>query len=59
MGCMADKHRMIVEGAAATGVASILSKKVVAQKNIVIIISGCNVDLSVIQEIIKNYLQNQ
>ncbi|MGO4888960.1 hydroxyectoine utilization dehydratase EutB [Anaerobacillus sp. MEB173] len=56
MGFMADKHRMIVEGAAATSVATILDNKISRpKKNIVLIISGCNVDLSVIHDAIKNY----
>jgi threonine dehydratase len=56
MGFMADKHRMIVEGAAATGVAALLDHKLIpSSKNIVIIISGCNVDLSVIQKITQSY----
>ena len=53
---MADKHRMILEGAAATGVAALLDKKLILHsKNIVIILSGCNVDLSVIQELSSRY----
>lgn len=59
MGYMADKHRMIVEGAAATGVAALLDKKLIPKsKNIVLIISGCNVDLAVIQEVSKCYFEN-
>jgi threonine dehydratase len=49
MAFMFEKHRMVVEGAAATGVAAILDKKLNTKgKNIGIIITGNNVDLSVI-----------
>jgi threonine dehydratase len=56
---MADKHRMILEGAAATGVAALLDKKLIPQsEHIVIILSGCNVNLSVIQELPRGILKN-
>lgn len=50
---LAEEHRMIVEGAAATGVASILSGKVDASgKNVVTIVTGNNVDINVIKHIL-------
>lgn len=50
---LAEEHRMIVEGAAATGVASILSGKVDASgKNVVTIVTGNNVDIDVIKHIL-------
>ncbi len=54
---MLDKHRMVVEGAAATGVSTVLKQKLKKTgKNIVVIISGCNVDLSVVTDISENYI---
>jgi threonine dehydratase len=53
---MMDKHRMIIEGAAATGVAAILGNKIANQEGAVaVIISGHNVDLSVLLQLIQNY----
>lgn len=50
---LAEEHRMIVEGAAATGVASILSRKVdVSGKNVATIVSGNNVDIDLIKQIL-------
>ncbi|MFD1705381.1 hydroxyectoine utilization dehydratase EutB [Siminovitchia sediminis] len=61
MGFMADEHRMIVEGAAATGVAALLNKKLTSQfSEVGTIITGNNVDLSVISKVIRDYeLQRQ
>jgi threonine dehydratase len=56
MAFMMDKHRMIIEGAAATGVATILENKIAHQEGAVaVIISGHNVDLSVLLQLIQNY----
>jgi threonine dehydratase len=56
MAFMMDKHRMIIEGAAATGVAAILGNKIAHQEGAVaVIISGHNVDLSVLLPLIQNY----
>jgi threonine dehydratase len=56
MAFMMDKHRMIIEGAAATGVAAILGNKIAHQEGAVaVIISGHNVDLSVLLQLIQNY----
>jgi threonine dehydratase len=56
MAFMMDKHRMIVEGAAATGIAAILGNKIAHQEGAVaVIISGHNVDLSVLLPLIQNY----
>jgi threonine dehydratase len=56
MAFMMDKHRMILEGAAATGVATILGNKIAHQEGAVaVIISGHNVDLSVLLQLIQNY----
>ncbi|SIR52522.1 hydroxyectoine utilization dehydratase EutB [Priestia flexa] len=56
MAFMMDKHRMIMEGAAATGVAAVLGNKVAHQEGaLAIIISGQNVDLSVLRQLIQNY----
>lgn len=57
MAFMLDKHRLVVEGAAATGVSAILKRKVKKPgRNIAIIISGCNVDIPVLIEIYENYI---
>lgn len=56
MGFIADRHRMIIEGAAATGVAAILSSKVKASSKMAVIMTGSNVDLSVIKRVIEQYL---
>ncbi|WP_340085351.1 hydroxyectoine utilization dehydratase EutB [Siminovitchia sp. FSL H7-0308] len=56
MGFMADEHRMIVEGAAATGVAALLNRKIdVTGMKAGMIITGNNVDLSVISKVIQDY----
>jgi threonine dehydratase len=56
MAYMIDKHRLIMEGAAATGIAAILGRKTIVQEGaIAIIISGNNVDFSVLQHTMQNY----
>ncbi|MFS0644405.1 hydroxyectoine utilization dehydratase EutB [Siminovitchia sp. 179-K 8D1 HS] len=56
MGFMAAEHRMIVEGAAATGVAALLNRKIdLAGMKAGTIITGNNVDLSVISNVIQDY----
>ncbi|KHD84531.1 hydroxyectoine utilization dehydratase EutB [Heyndrickxia ginsengihumi] len=56
MAFMMDKHRLIIEGAAATGVAAVLENKISHQDGAVaIIISGQNVDLSVLVQVIQQY----
>jgi len=53
---MMDKHRMIMEGAAATGIAAVLGNKIPYQHgDIAVIISGQNVDITVLQTLIQNY----
>ncbi|RKJ12540.1 pyridoxal-phosphate dependent enzyme, partial [Butyricicoccus sp. 1XD8-22] len=60
MGFMAGEHRMIVEGAAATGVAAILQKKLPTELSKVgTIITGNNVDLSIISKVIQDYKIHQ
>lgn len=55
---MLKNHRMGIEGASATGIAALLSNKVVRKdKNIAIIISGCNVDMSLLLQIGLNHLE--
>ncbi|QGQ47711.1 hydroxyectoine utilization dehydratase EutB [Metabacillus sediminilitoris] len=57
MAFMMDKHRIIMEGAAATGVAAVLGNNIPYQDgDLVIIISGHNVDLSILNKIIENYM---
>jgi len=56
MAFMMDKHRMIMEGAAATGVAAVLTGKIPPQAgDLAVIISGQNVDLSVLLTVVQNY----
>lgn len=60
MGFMADQQKMIVEGAAASGIASLLHQKINdLGKNIVLIVSGCSVDTSLILDVTQNYIQTE
>ncbi|WP_257350908.1 hydroxyectoine utilization dehydratase EutB [Pseudalkalibacillus decolorationis] len=60
MAFMMDKHRMIMEGAAATGIAALLGNKIAHQEgSIAVIISGHNVDLSVLLQLLQNYKREQ
>jgi len=53
---MMDKHRIIMEGAAATGIAAVLGKRIPHHEgDVAIIISGQNVDLSILQTLIQKY----
>lgn len=57
MAFMLENHRMVIEGAAATGIGALLEGKINnLGKNVVSIISGNNVDLPVVLEAIKNYI---
>jgi threonine dehydratase len=59
MGVMLDYHRIVVEGAAATGVAAVLKEKNIGGNgDMVIIISGQNVDLSILLEVSRKYIDN-
>ncbi|WP_062235677.1 hydroxyectoine utilization dehydratase EutB [Fictibacillus sp. FJAT-27399] len=56
MAYMMDHHRMIMEGAASTAIAALLGKKIERQEGaIAVIITGHNVDLSVVQRILQTY----
>ncbi|MGG1674114.1 hydroxyectoine utilization dehydratase EutB [Neobacillus sp. NRS-1170] len=58
MGFMMDKHRMIMEGAAATGIAAVLGNKIPCHEgDIAVIISGQNIDLSIVHTVIQDYLK--
>ena len=60
MAYMMDKHHLIMEGASATGVAAVLGEKIPYQAgDLVIIISGQNVDLSVLFEILQSYVKDK
>ncbi|WP_035351030.1 hydroxyectoine utilization dehydratase EutB [Fictibacillus gelatini] len=57
MAFMMDYHRIIIEGAAATGIASVLREGAKeGSGDVAIIMSGNNVDLSVLADIIKKYV---
>jgi len=59
MGFMLNYHRIVVEGAAATSVAAVLKEKHIGGNgDIVIIISGQNVDLSILLEVSRKYIDN-
>lgn len=50
---IAEEHKLIVEGAAATGVAALLSQKVsLSGKKVATIVTGHNVDMSVVKAIL-------
>ena len=48
-----DKHRMIIEGAAASGIGAILTNKAQPASNVVIVVSGASVDPSVVLNLAK------
>ncbi|WP_085991607.1 pyridoxal-phosphate dependent enzyme [Oceanobacillus senegalensis] len=48
-----EKHRMVIEGAAASGVGAVLNGKVTLGENVVIVLSGSSVDLPIIMNLIK------
>jgi len=57
MAFIADQHRFIVEGAAATGVAAILSNKLkIKGSHIGTVITGNNVDTAVITKILQEWI---
>ncbi|ASK62699.1 hydroxyectoine utilization dehydratase EutB [Virgibacillus phasianinus] len=55
MAFMLDKHRMAIEGAAASGIGAILNKKVQLGSSVAVIISGSSVDTSVVLDIANRY----
>lgn len=56
MAYMIDKHRFIMEGAAAAGIAAVFGKKIPAEGgDIAVIITGQNVDISILLELIQKY----
>jgi threonine dehydratase len=49
-----DKHHMVVEGAGVVGVSLLLSERLeVSNKNVGVVLSGCNVDTEVIKNVLK------
>ncbi|PPA69381.1 hydroxyectoine utilization dehydratase EutB [Jeotgalibacillus proteolyticus] len=60
MAYMMDKHQLIMEGAAATGIAAVLGEKLPHQDgDIAVIISGSNVDLSALLPLLRTYFRNK
>lgn len=55
MAFMLDKHRMMVEGAAASGVGAILNDRFTLGSKGVVVISGCSVDTETIMDVMKKY----
>lgn len=55
MAFMLDKHRMSIEGAAASGIGAILNNKVRLGSHVVVVISGCSVDTSVMLDIANRF----
>ncbi len=56
MAYMMDQERMIVEGAAATGIAAVLGNQIPHQNgSLVVIITGRNVDLTILLKLLKTY----
>ncbi|MBP1970098.1 threonine dehydratase [Virgibacillus natechei] len=53
MAFMLEKHRMIIEGAAASGIGAILNKNVPLGSEVAVIISGCSVDNSTVMDIMN------
>ncbi|MYL43180.1 pyridoxal-phosphate dependent enzyme [Virgibacillus salexigens] len=51
---MLDKHRVIIEGAAASGIGAILHQQVHLGNHVVIVISGSSVDTSTILKLMKD-----
>lgn len=48
---MLDKHKMLVEGAAASGVGWMLGERMARHENIVILITGNNIDAGVLDQL--------
>ncbi|WP_164667908.1 pyridoxal-phosphate dependent enzyme [Virgibacillus doumboii] len=58
MAFMLDKHRMSIEGAAASGIGAILNNRVEPGSHAVIVISGGSVDTSLILDVTQKYQSN-
>lgn len=53
---MLIRHRMIIEGAAATGIAAVLNNDIPRKDgSMVIIVSGQNVDMDILKQVIEEY----
>ncbi|HLR61572.1 MAG TPA: hydroxyectoine utilization dehydratase EutB [Lentibacillus sp.] len=55
MAFMLDKHRMIVEGAAASGIGAILNNRIKPGFRTVVVISGCSVDTETMLDVMERY----
>jgi len=55
MAFMLDQHRMMVEGAAASGIGAILNNRIKLGSHAVVVISGCSVDTATIMDIMAQY----
>lgn len=59
MAFMLDKHRMAIEGAAASGIGAILNQRIQLGSHVVVIVSGGSVDTSVILANTKAYIEDE
>ncbi|WP_174614361.1 hydroxyectoine utilization dehydratase EutB [Virgibacillus ihumii] len=50
---MLDQHKMIIEGAAASGIGALLHQKVKPGSQVAVIVTGSSVDTSVVQKLMK------
>lgn len=55
MAFMLDKHRMMVEGAAASGIGAILNNRIKPGFRTVVVISGCSVDTETMLDVMERY----
>jgi threonine dehydratase len=52
-----EEYHLVVEGGAAVGIAALLSQKVPnLGKNVAVVVSGGNVDIPILLEVVQNHL---
>jgi threonine dehydratase len=60
MAYILEKHRMVVEGAAAVGIGAILRQKITKPGgHIAIVVTGCNVDLATHLKAIEPFINKK
>ncbi|TFJ94217.1 pyridoxal-phosphate dependent enzyme [Lentibacillus salicampi] len=55
MAFMLDKHRMMVEGAAASGIGAILNNRIKLGRQVIVVMTGCSVDTATVLDVMKKY----